>query len=302
MNKKVAIIDLGTNSLITTIAEKIDNKIKILNENYQIIRLGEGLAETGNISNSAILRCISGFRKVKEILEKFNVHIITCIATSALRDAQNKNKIIQILQIEFNIRVQVISGIKEAEIVTNATRREFNLKNKNTLIFDIGGGSTEVIILQNNVIKISESFKIGAVRCTESFLKSDPPNMNEIKKFENYLDTIIAKLPNFKVEEGIGIAGTVTTLSSINLNMSDYNPNIIHKSCISDKEVEDIKIKFQNLNLKQKRKIKGLDSKRAEVILAGTIICKKIMNKYKLDKIFVSDRGLRWGLLYQEFS
>ena len=302
MSKKRAIIDLGTNSLITVIAEKRNNEINILNENYQIIRLGEGLAESGNISDNAISRCISGFEKVKDILEKFNVEKITCVATSALREAKNGNKIIQLLQNKFDIRIQIIDGKKEADIVASATKNEFSLKNKNILIFDIGGGSTEVIFLQNNVIKESKSFKIGAVRCTEAFLKSDPPNRIEIEKFENHLDEILAKLPKFKVGEGIGIAGTVTTLSAVNLKMDEYNSNIIHKSCISDSEIEDIKNKFEYSNLKQRKKIKGLDSKRAEVILAGTIICKKIMEKYKLEKILVSDRGLRWGLLYQEIN
>tara|TARA_B100001029_G_C15062885_1_gene460188 strand:- start:4559 stop:5467 length:909 start_codon:yes stop_codon:yes gene_type:complete len=302
MNKRIAIIDLGTNSLITIIAEMLNDEIKIVNENYQIIRLGEGIAETGNISNNAILRCISSFQRIKKKLKKYKVEKIICVATSALRDALNGKKIIQLLQNKFKINIQIIDGKTEAKIVANATKREFNIKNKNIVIFDIGGGSTELIILQNNIIKVIDSFKIGAVRCTESFLKSDPPKMAEIKKFENYLDEKLLKFSNFNVVEGIGIAGTVTTLSSINLKLEKYNSDFIHKSNITISEVEAIKNKIQNINLLQRKTIKGLDPKRAEVILSGTIICKKIMEKFKLNKIIVSDRGLRWGLLYQEFD
>lgn len=302
MNNKVAVIDLGTNSLITLIAEKVDNEINIIEENYQIIRLGEGLAITGKISENAVQRCIEGFEKVNVLINDHKIKKINCVATSALRDAKNGNEIISKLERKFKIQIKVISGIDEAKLVSYATMREFYLKTNKTLIFDIGGGSTEFIYLINNKINYNESLQIGAVRCTEAFLKSDPVLDKEILKYENYIDGILAKIPNFNLDEAIGIAGTVTTLASVNIGLEKYDSGKIHKSEIDITSVQKIKNQFQNANLEERKQIIGLDSKRAEVILAGTIICLQIMKKFNLNKIKVSDKGLRWGQLYQEFD
>ena len=112
----------------------------------------------------------------------------------------------------------------------------------------------------------------------------------------------MAKIPNFNLDEAIGIAGTVTTLVAVNIGLEKYDSRKIHKSEIDINSVQKIKNQFQNANLEERKQIIGLDSKRAEVILAGTIICLQLMKKFNLSKIKVSNKGLRWGLLYQEFN
>ena len=299
MNKKIACIDVGTNSITSVIASNVKKKINIIDENYQIVRLGEGIEKTKYINNKAIERCISAFEIIKSNCIKHNVNEIVCVATSALRDAKNSRNIIQLIKRRFNIQLSIIDGLKEAEIVSLAAKYEFNLIKKKVLIFDIGGGSTELIFVENNLTNKVYSYQIGTVRCTESFLCSHPPSSFEINNFENYIDQIFRKLPNINIMEGIGIAGTITTLASIKVKSNNYDSKLIHKSSLSLEEIINIKNKIIDLSLKQKRQIIGLDEKRAEVIIAGIIICIKIMQKYNLIKISVSDRGLRWGLLYQ---
>jgi exopolyphosphatase / guanosine-5'-triphosphate,3'-diphosphate pyrophosphatase len=302
MNNLIAVIDLGTNSLITIIAEKSNLGIKVIEEDYQIIRLGEGLAGTGFISENAIQRCMIGFKKIKSKLNQYGVSYIKCVATSALRDAQNGTDIIDLIESKFNIPIHIISGIEEAKLVISATVNEFQLDFGTTIVFDIGGGSTEFIFIENQKVSEIKSLKIGAVRCTEAFFKSDPVRAIEIENYENYIQNMLNQLHTPKVENSIGIAGTVTTLATVNLGLEKYDTEIIHKSEINLKEISKIKEQFQTSNLNQRKNIKGLDPKRAEVILAGTIICEQIMLKYKLDKIKVSDKGLRWGVLYNEFN
>lgn len=298
MNNLIAAIDVGTNSIITIIAKKKQNRIQVIEEDYQIIRLGEGLSNTGSISQNAIDRCVIAFEKIKIKLNYYQISKIKCVATSAIRDAKNGMDVKNLIQKNFNIKIDVITGIEEAKLILNSTIHEFNLKLRNSLIFDIGGGSTELIFIENNKIQFCESIKIGAVRCTERFFKCDSVKNEEVERFEEYIIEELNILPFHKIDIAIGIAGTVTTLASVNMGLEEYKSELIHKSDLAFYEINQIKNQFQNLTLSQRKNIKGLDEKRAEVILAGTIICEQIMKKYKLEKIKVSDRGLRWGLLY----
>jgi len=300
MSKLIAVIDLGTNSIITIIAEKSNKGIKVIEEDYQIIRLGEGLAKTGFISEHAIQRCMFGFEKIKFKLNKYGVSNINCVATSALRDANNGSDIINLIKHKFNIPINIISGIEEAKFVVCAVLHDFQLDSGISIVFDIGGGSTEIIFLDKQNISHINSLNIGAVRCTEAYFKSDPVHKIEIENYENYIKKKLGELPIKKIDNSIGIAGTVTTLASVNIGLEKYESELIHKSEIKLSEITKIKEQFQNSNLSQRKNIKGLDPKRAEVILAGTIICEQIMIKYNLDKIKVSDKGLRWGVLYNE--
>ena len=299
MIKTIAAIDLGTNTLNTIVANQTLNEIEIIEENYQIIRLGVGIAESKSISNNAIERCIKGFGIIADILKKNKVTIIKCTATSALRDAKNGNEIIDLIFEKFQIKIDVISGIKEARLITKATLNEFNLNSKLTLIFDIGGGSTELIYLEyNNIINI-ESLNIGSTRCTDAYLKTDPVMNYELEKLENHIDNQLNQILLFKVNLAIGIAGTVTTLSAVKQGLEPYNSDLIHKYKLSLKDIKDTKNLFLKNQISDRKKIKGLAPKQAEVILAGNIICEKIMKKYAIKEILVSDRGLRWGLLYE---
>jgi len=299
MDNLIAAIDVGTNSIITIIAKKQQNRIQVIEEDYQIIRLGEGLSSTGSISPNAIQRCIKAFENIKSLLNQYKISNINCVATSAIRDAVNGIEVKNLIHKKFNIQIDVITGIEEAKIISNSTKHEFNLELGNSLIFDIGGGSTELIFFENNCIQFCESIKIGAVRCTERFFKSDPVKNEEVDKLEEFIKKELKILPSEKIDFAIGIAGTVTTLASVNLRLEEYKCELIHKSELTFSEINRIKNQFKISTLSQRKNIKGLDKKRAEVILAGTIICEQIMKKYNLEKIKVSDRGLRWGLLYE---
>jgi exopolyphosphatase / guanosine-5'-triphosphate,3'-diphosphate pyrophosphatase len=297
MSKCVAVIDLGTNSLISIIANISKNKISILEENYQIIKLGEGIAENNLISDNAIKRCIQGFGTISKLLIKNNVSTINCIATSALRDALNSLQIINLIKNKFDIKIQVISGIQEANYITIATLNEFDLKSKTSLIFDIGGGSTELIFLKNEKIIHIESINIGSVRSTESFFHATQFKIEDVDKLESYIDTVLNRLPILNINIAIGIAGTITTLSSVKLGLESYSSEIIHKSKLTIDDVQILKTQFIQNWIDKFKGIKGLDPQRSEIILAGCIICEKIMIKYNLKSILVSDKGLRWGVL-----
>ena len=299
---RYAAIDLGTNTLNFLIAEKRNNKIVPIFENFQIIRLGEGIASTGKITPSAIERCISAFKLIRVELNKFNARYVKCAATSALRDAKNGNKIKAMIENQFNIPIHIITGKEEANYVLSATKHEFKLMDRKVIVFDIGGGSSEITIMQNGKCFIQKSLNIGTVRGTETFIKSDPPDSNEINGLQSEINRHLSVFNTEKVDMGIGIAGTVTTLCAIINEIEPYDGKKVHKSILHLKDIASCEKKLASCSLEMRKKIKGLEPERAEVLPAGAVITRMICEKFGLKKIYVSDRGLRWGLLYKLFE
>lgn len=299
---RYAAIDLGTNTLNLLIAEKRHNKFVPIFEKFQIIRLGEGISATGKIAPAAIERCISAFKLIRTKLNTFGVNHIKCTATSALRDAENGNEIKALIENQFNIPIQIISGGEEADYVLSATKREFNLTDRKVIVFDIGGGSSEITIMQKGKCLIQKSLNIGTVRGTEMFIKSDPPDSNEINDLQSEIDRHLTEIDSETADMGIGIAGTVTTLCAIINGIDPYDGKKVHKSILHLKDIAACERKLISCNLETRKKIKGLKPKRAEVISVGAVITRMICEKFGLREIYVSDRGLRWGLLYKIFE
>lgn len=298
-NNRFATIDLGTNTVNLLIADKENEQIVPIFENHQIICLGEGIAKTKNIAHSAIRRCWIAFEFITSKLKEYKVNKVLCTATSALRDAKNGFKIKENLENFFNIPIQIISGVEEAELVFFSTKKEFDLTRDRVVIFDIGGGSTEVTVLKNGFKKYQKSLNIGTVKGTERFIHSDPPKKQEFNKLVTNINNNLAKLKKFKIDTGIGIAGTITSLSAIINRIEPYDSNKIHQSTLTIEKIINCRKMLMAENLMSRKKIKGLDPERAKVIPAGALIAERVIETFGLKKIYVSDKGLRWGLMYK---
>jgi len=301
--KTIATIDIGTNTALLLIAKVAQNgDIDPLFEKESIVRLGEGVDENGVLKAEAISRTMKAIGEHMEVVRSFEAEEVIISGTSAVRDAKNRDVIIDKIKNRFDINMRVLAGEEEARLTYFGA-----LSNKkfmdDILLIDIGGGSTEFIHGNQTEIKSAISIDIGSVRLTERFIKHDPITREEYFQIEEFVRKQLDAVSNqFSVhpQNLIGVAGTITTLAAIRLKLDDYDGRRIDNSTLSRDEVRPIVDLLKRKTLDERKKIIGLRPQRADVILAGTIILLESMRQLSIDELLVSDRGLRYGLIRQE--
>ena len=305
-----ASIDIGTNSCRLFIAEVLkDNKnITLKKEIYkdlEIVKLGEDVNKNKFLKEEAIERTLKCLKKYREIVDKYSMEEknIICFATSATRDANNSDYFIKKVYDETKIKINCISGDEEAYINFKGVISSFDKNFKeNILVFDIGGGSTEFTLGNINGIKKEISLNIGSVRITEKFFLDNGIynycEENRIKAKE-WVKENLKELKDFKNENFtlIGVAGTTTTQVSVREKMEVYDSEKIHLSSLTSKEINDnLNLFIKNIN---KQEIKGLDPKRKDIIIGGTIILKEILEYFEKDFVIVSENDNLMGAILE---
>ena len=305
-----ASIDIGTNSCRLLIAEVQRNNENIIfkkeiYKDLEIVKLGEDVNMNKFLKEEAIERTLRCLKKYKEIIDKYSIEekSIICFATSATRDANNRDYFIKKVYDETKIKINCISGDEEAYINFKGVVSSFDKNFKeNILVFDIGGGSTEFTLGNINGIKKEISLNIGSVRITEKFFLDNGIynycEENRIKAKE-WVKENLKELKDFKNENFtlIGVAGTTTTQVSVREKMEVYDSEKIHLSSLTSKEINDnLDLFIKNIN---KQEIKGLDPKRKDVIIGGTIILKEILEYFEKDFVIVSENDNLIGAILE---
>lgn len=297
-NHLKASIDIGTNScrlLIGEVSKKNSiNLERIIYKDLEIVKLGEDVDKNKFLKEEAIERTIRVLKKYRNIIDSFlieNENII-CFATSATRDSANKDYFIDKVLKETEIKINCISGKDEANINFKGVSSVIKT-DKNILVFDIGGGSTEFTLGNKTGIKESLSLDIGSVRITEKFFIKDKKydySSENISKAESFILNELEKLKVYKVYDFdlIGVAGTTTTQVSVREKMLEYDSEKIHLSILNKKDIEN-NIKLFIDTVPFNIDVKGLDSKRRDVIIGGSIILKLILNYFEKDNLQVSE-------------
>lgn len=301
---RYAVMDIGTNAIKFNIAQKTpDGKWKTIFDKAEVTRLGEGLNRTGKISPEAMERNFSVIDEMIAIAQQNQVDQVFAIGTMALRTASNANDFINHIKIKFGIPVEIISGDEEARLSFLAVRSSLDIRQGNFLIFDIGGGSTEFISGTDGQIQNKTSLTIGVVRLTEDILISDPVKQQECdaanKIIQNTFSAIAVMNP---VDRLIGVGATLTTLGAMKMEMAHYDPEIIHGQTLSRSDVDQLLSQLQSKTIAERKKIVGLEPRRADVIFAGAMIVSNIMKKIKAAEVIISDRGVRHGFLIDRFG
>ncbi|SDK97963.1 Ppx/GppA phosphatase family protein [Halanaerobium congolense] len=296
---RAAAIDIGTNSCRLLIAEKKANKsLDVLSRKLEITRLGEGVDQNRFLKEEAVNRVYKALEKYKKIIDKFQVDKVRVVGTSALRDVENPNLLTDKIR-KLDLELEIISGEKEAEL--NYLGAASNL-NENFLLIDIGGGSTEFIWPNTSDINF-KSLDIGCVRLTEKFI-SDPRekiSSLEQKEIQSYVENLLKKKLDLNKEFKVkGVGGTITTVAAVKLALEEYDSSKIENLKLEYFELENIINRFADLDLKARKKVKGLQPKRADIITAGLIILKTILNYINVKELYVSDHDLLYGLLKKE--
>ena len=305
-----ASIDIGTNSCRLLIAEVQRNNENIIfkkeiYKDLEIVKLGEDVNKNKFLKEEAIERTLRCLKKYKEIIDKYSIEekSIICFATSATRDANNRDYFIKKVYDETKIKINCISGDEEAYINFKGVVSSFDKNFKeNILVFDIGGGSTEFTLGNINGIKKEISLNIGSVRITEKFFLDNGIynycEENRIKAKE-WIKENLKQLEDFKNENFtlIGVAGTTTTQVSVKEKTEVYDSEKIHLSNLTSKEINDnLDLFIKNIN---KQEIKGLDPKRKDVIIGGTIILKEILEYFEKDFVIVSENDNLIGAILE---
>ncbi|MGB9679273.1 MAG: Ppx/GppA family phosphatase [Thermoanaerobacteraceae bacterium] len=284
---KISAIDIGTNSIRQLICRINDDKTLIkLRKEAHITRLGEGISKTEKLSTNAINRSIEVIDKYITDAKDENVEVIYAFATSAVRDAKNKEALFTQIKSK-GIDIDVIDGDKESLYGYIGAIKGVN-KN-NALVLDIGGGSTEIAYKTDFFVK--ESFDIGSVRLTEDFIKNDPPISDEYDEIRlHIIDMLINSIDQYATAENIiGIGGTITTISAISQGLVIYDPDKVHGYELKRDEIKRVLDYLMSVNLEERKRIPGLQPERADIIIAGTIILLTILEMLNLKSITVSE-------------
>lgn len=293
-----AAIDLGSNSFICYIYECTDGVIKDLDDKVILTRMSEGVDKTKVLAPQALKRAEDAFGEFSQLFKKYNVTNIHAVATSAVRDAKNQSEFLNIAK-KFKIPVQILSGEEEANLTFKGVKDYFG--NKNGMIIDIGGGSTEFVQVQEGQIKDRVSLNMGVVRFTERYL----PNVSEFKFKEDEIRQGIRKLLetneklksflNFNFKTFLAVSGTPTNVASV--LEKGFDSEKLDGYLLTHNNLNYFIEIFGELSLDERlEKYPFIEPKRADVLPTGVLILDEALNFFKFKNFTVSTRGIRHGL------
>lgn len=296
---RLASIDIGTNSVLLLAGEiRPDGRLVALAEHCTITRLGQGVDGAGALDGAAIARTLTALDAYGEQMTALGVKRRAAVGTSALRDATNAEVFLEPAGRALGCPVEVIGGEREAALVLEGVRGGLADLPARVTLFDVGGGSTELVRCRGSEVQELVSLDLGAVRLTERHLRGDPPAPDELAAVEHAAAEALQELPGrWRGDSVVGIAGTVTTLATVKQTLEDYDTKRVNGSTLGAGEVRAMAQRFAALPLERRRQIVGLEPERADVILAGSLIVAALLARLGADELTVCDRGVRWGLL-----
>lgn len=294
---RVATVDIGTNTVLLLVAEARGGDLVAIHEGATITRLGQGVDKTRELAPEAIARTKKALEDFGAIAKDAKVDRVAVVGTSAMRDARGGEKIREIVKAAFGVDARVLSGDEEAKMTFAGALSGLGIAARESVaVFDIGGGSTEIVRGANGVISYAHSFDVGSVRLTERHVKSDPPTAAERAEITRSVAAEFAAARGEKASRVVGIAGTMTTLCAVALEMKDYDGARVHGHVMTKKTIADVVERLASLPLAARQNVPGLEPKRADVIVAGGAIALACLDALGADEVTVSDRGVRWGL------
>ena len=281
---RVAAVDLGTNSTRLLVADVDDGRVEEVARDSQITRLGEGVDERRKLLPLPVARVRNVLSEYRREVERLGAERVLTIGTSAVRDAENGEAFLGEIEWSYGFTTRMLSGEEEAELTRRGVANGRAVGDE-TVVLDVGGGSTELITARDRV-----SLDLGCVRLTERHLRSDPPAREEL---DDAARAVREALPDWSPRDAIGVAGTVTSLAA--LELGEYDPEQTHGYRISRASVERQLERLASLPLAERRELPGLEPERAPVIVAGALIVREVLDRYGLDGLEVSERDLLHG-------
>jgi exopolyphosphatase / guanosine-5'-triphosphate,3'-diphosphate pyrophosphatase len=283
----VAVIDIGTNTTRLLVTERDgDGDLVELERRTIITRLGQGVDASGRLADEAMDRVAEAIASYREIIDRVRAEQVVAVATSAMRDAENGPDFRDYLKQRFGVDARTISGDEEARLTFLGATAGRN-DDRETVVIDIGGGSTEYVVGRpGEDPDFHTSTQMGSVRHTERFLHEDPPKQDELQALA---EDVRATVPEVKAEHAIAVAGTATSLAAID------GAEEVHGYRLNLGACERITAMLAGMPLEDRRNVKGLHPDRAPTIVAGAVILTESVRTLGLDEVEISDRDLLHG-------
>jgi exopolyphosphatase/guanosine-5'-triphosphate,3'-diphosphate pyrophosphatase len=294
--KRVAVIDVGSNSTRLLVADVDGHQVRQVDRRSTVTRLGRGVDLSGRLAAEAIEDACGAIGGYVEAIEGGGVEVVDAIATSAVRDADNGSAFVAELRERFALRARVLDGEEEARLTYLGASSEEEPRLP-TLVVDIGGGSTELIIGQEEEISFHTSLQAGVVRHSERYIATDPPTALELESLaadiRGLIEEAAAEAPD--PEAAIAVAGTPTSLAAIELELEPYDPDRVHGQVLELPSIQRMLSRLASVPLEERREIVGMHADRAPTIVAGVVILAEVMRAFGLEQITVSEHDILYG-------
>ena len=297
---RVAAVDLGTNSTRLLVADVEDGSIAEVVRRLKITRLGEGVDERKRLLPAPVARVRNVLTDFRREAESLGAERTLAIATSAVRDAENGEAFLGEVEWSYGFQTRLLSGYDEAQLTFRgvAFGRELS---EDTLVLDIGGGSTELVVGGPEGLRFHDSLDLGCVRLTERFLHSDPPAMGELDACATAVGALLGqRLPrDLQPRAAIGVAGTITSIAALDLRLAEYDAERVHGHRVSREGVSAQLERLAAAPLAQRRAIPALEPDRAPVIVAGAVILREVLDHFGLNELEASERDILDGAAFE---
>lgn len=301
---RYAVIDVGTNSVKFHVAERDRlGHWRRVSDRAEVTRLEDGLQESGAISPAAQTRTVATIQGMVEEARQAGAGEVVAVGTMGMRNARNADAFIAAVRAACGVTIEVISGDEEARLAYLAVQEALGIPGGVAVVFDTGGGSTQVTIGQSGEIRERFSINLGAARLTEQFGLSGPVSGETLAASRAAIAGELGRLDGVERPDAlVGMGGAVPNLAAVSLAMTHYDPDRIQGASLTRAEAERQIAWYADRDADARRSMPGLQPGRAEVILAGALIVLSLLDKLGQHRLAVSDRGLRHGVLIDRFS
>jgi exopolyphosphatase / guanosine-5'-triphosphate,3'-diphosphate pyrophosphatase len=293
---RVAAIDVGTNSSRLLVADVAAGRVTPVERRSRVTRLGRGVDLSGRLSAEAIEDVCAAIAEYMEAIRELGAERVDAIATSAVRDAENGGAFVAELRERFALSARVLDGDEEARLTYLGATSE-HVPAEPTLVVDIGGGSTELVVGRGGEISFHASLQVGVVRHSERHIASDPPTAGELEALatdvRGQIEAATAGAPG--ATAGIAVAGTPTSLAAIELELVPYDPTRVHGHVLSLPAIQRMLSQLASAPLARRVEIAGLHPDRAPTIVAGVVVLIETMRAFGLERIAVSEHDILYG-------
>jgi exopolyphosphatase/guanosine-5'-triphosphate,3'-diphosphate pyrophosphatase len=293
-----AVIDIGTNSVKLLVARALGGDLEVIDDRTTVTRLGEGLRETGLIGEAAAERTLAALRAFVSAAREQGALSPLLVGTMGLRTARNARSFLERAEAECGAAVEVVSGEEEARLSYRGALSAVPEPRGEVTVFDIGGGSTEIVRGEGARVRSAASLPMGVRTLTEGWLRSDPVTPGETHRLSIHIRSVVEP---FRGRSGtlIGVGGTACTIAAVMLGMRTFDPGRLRGVSVPLAEVERQISLFRDLRVEERKTVPGLPEERADVILAGAAIVLGVLECAEAGAFTVSDRGLRHGVLLE---
>jgi exopolyphosphatase / guanosine-5'-triphosphate,3'-diphosphate pyrophosphatase len=295
---RVAAVDLGTNSTRLLVADIDNGRVEDVVRAAKVTRLGEGVDERHRLLPLPVTRVRNVLSDFRRAAESLGAERTLAIATSAVRDAENGEAFLGEVEWSYGFATRLLSGHDEALMTFRGVTTEREL-GPGTVVMDVGGGSTELVVGGPDGVRWHDSLDIGSVRLTERFLHSDPPTGDELEECAAAVRALLAeRVPDeirTDARSAVGVAGTITSLAALALGLQEYDRERVHGSRLTAEALERQLRRLAGVTVEERKTIRPLDPDRAPVIVAGAVITQQALVFFDLDALEISERDILDG-------